>query len=205
MSDIKTFVSKFPKEFNEFVNIFKSFKINNNTQEISRETVISLVENPYLKEFIKSLTEDELIELLRMLGLKLKKKVNVKTINNKKTKISILNSIVQKMLLSGLEEEYKKQTFDLLAKMPTDKLESLDKFEKFEKSFINEIVMSVLKVKENIINEFDNITNDKTNDKNIKETDIASQIKNKFSFGNETGSVADLKHIHNNDKQNSLG
>lgn len=205
MSDIKTFVSKFPKEFNEFVNVFKSFKINNNTQEISRETAVNLVENPYLKEFIKSLTEDELIELLRMLGLKLKKKVNVKSVNNKKTKISILNSIVQKMLLSGLEEKYKKQTFDLLAKMSTDKLERLDKCEKFEKSFIDEIVMSVLKVEENIINEFDNITNDKNNDKNIKETDIVSQIKNKFSFGNETGSVADLKYIHNNDKQNSLG
>ena len=205
MSDIKTFVSKFPKEFNEFVNIFKSFKINNNTQEISRETAVNLIENPYLKEFIKSLTEDELIELLRMLGLKLKKKVNVKTVNNKKTKISILNSIVQKMLFSGLEEKYKKQTFDLLAKMPTDKLERLDKCEKFEKNFINEIVMSVLKVEENIINEFDNITNDKNNDKNIKETDIDSQIKNRFSFGNENGSVADLKHIHNNDKQNSLG
>lgn len=204
MSDIKTFVSKFPKEFNEFVNVFKSFKINNNTQEISRETVISLVENPYLKEFIKSLTEDELIELLRMLGLKLKKKVNVKTVNNKKTKLSILNSIVQKMLLSGLEEKYKKQTFDLLAKMPTDELERLEKFEKFEKSFIDEII-SVLEVKENIVNEFGNITSDKTNDKNIKETDIVSQIKNRFSFGNETGSVADLKHIHNNDKQNSLG
>ena len=52
MSDIKTFVSKFPKEFNEFVNVFKSFKINNNTQEISRETAVNLVENPYLKEFI---------------------------------------------------------------------------------------------------------------------------------------------------------
>lgn len=204
MSDIKTFVSKFPKEFNEFVNVFKSFKINNNTQEISRETVISLVENPYLKEFIKSLTEDELIELLRMLGLKLKKKVNVKTVSNKKTKLSILNSIVQKMLLSGLEEKYKKQTFDLLAKMPTDELERFDKFEKFEKSFIDEII-SVLEVKENIVNEFSNITSDKTNDKNIKETDIVSQIKNRFSFGNETGSVADLKHIHNNDKQNSLG
>lgn len=205
MSDIKTFVSKFPKEFNEFVNVFKSFKINNNTREISRETAVNLVENQYLKEFIKSLTENELIELLRMLGLKLKKKVNVKSVNNKKTKISILNSIVQKMLLSGLEEEYKKQTFDLLAKMSTDKLERLDKCEKFEKNFIDEIVMSVLKVEENIINEFDNITNDKNNDKNIKETDIVSQIKNKFSFGNETGSVADLKYIHNNDKQNSLG
>lgn len=205
MSDIKTFVSKFPKEFNEFVNVFKSFKINNNTREISRETAVNLVENQYLKEFIKSLTENELIELLRMLGLKLKKKVNVKSVNNKKTKISILNSIVQKMLLSGLEEKYKKQTFDLLAKMSTDKLERLDKCEKFEKNFIDEIVMSVLKVEENIINEFDNITNDKNNDKNIKETDIVSQIKNKFSFGNETGSVADLKYIHNNDKQNSLG
>ena len=204
MSDIKTFVSRFPKEFNEFVNVFKSFKINNNTQEISRETAVNLVENPYLKEFIKSLTEDELIELLRMLGLKLKKKVNTKTVNNKKTKLSILNSIVQKMLLSGLKEEYRKQTFDLLAKMPTDELERLDKFEKFEKSFIDEII-SVLGVKENIVDEFDNITNDKTNDKNIKETDIVSQIKNRFSFGNETGSVADLKHIHNNDKQNSLG
>lgn len=203
MSDIKTFVSKFPKEFNEFVNVFKSFKINNNTQEISRETAVNLIENPYLKEFLKALTEDELIELLRMLGLKLKKKVNVKT-NNKKTKISILNSIVQKMLFSGLEEEYKKQTFDLLAKMPTDKLERLDKFEKFEKSFIDEIVMSVLKVEENIINEFD-MTNDKNNNKNMKETDIVSQIKNRFSFGNETGNVTDLKHIHNNDKQNSLG
>ena len=89
--------------------------------------------------------------------------------------------------------------------MSTDKLERLDKCEKFEKSFINEIVMSVLKVEENIINEFDNITNDKNNDKNIKETDVVSQIKNRFSFGNETGSVADLKHIHNNNKQNSLG
>ncbi len=205
MSDIKTFVSKFPKEFNEFVNVFKSFKINNNTREISRETAVNLVENQYLKEFIKSLTENELIELLRMLGLKLKKKVNVKSVNNKKTKISILNSIVQKMLLSGLEEEYKKQTFDLLAKMSNDELERIDKCEKFEKSFIDEIVMSVLKVEENIINEFDNITNDKNNDKNIKETDVVSQIKNRFSFGNETGSVADLKHIHNNDKQNSLG
>ena len=90
MSDIKTFVSKFPKEFNEFVNVFKSFKINNNTQEISRETAVNLVENPYLKEFIKSLTEDELIELLRMLGLKLKKKVNTKTVNNKKTKKALI-------------------------------------------------------------------------------------------------------------------
>ena len=207
MSDIKTFVSKFPKEFNEFVEVFKSFKINNNTQEISRDTVINIVENPYLKEFVKTLTEDELVELLKMLGMKLKKKVITKSISNKKTKISILNSIIQKMLLSGLEKEYTKQVFSLFAKIPINELERLDKFDKFENNFINEITISILKIEKKLIDKSADIVNYKTNEeiKNNGNNDTMNQIKSRFSaFSNETGNIADLKHIHNYEKQNIL-
>lgn len=201
MNDIKIFINKFPNEFNELVDIFKQFKINNNINEVSKDEAINLVENPYLKEFLKTLNESELMELFKLLGIKLRRKINTNIFNNnKKTKISILNSVINKMLVAGLEKENEKQVFGLLATLSNNRLEEIDKIEKFEKTFVDELITSLLKINKKEIN------NSANKNVNIYDNNEAiCKIRNKFSaFNNETGNVANLRRINNDKKENIL-
>ena len=182
-SDIEVFVQKFPKEFNELVDIFKKFKLNNNTDEISREEAVNIVNNDSLKEFLRSLSEDELKELFKLLGIKLKSKVCSKT---KKTKISIINSILQKMLWSGLQKEQEDKLLTMLLKMPNDKLEQLDKYENFKDGLFDKLINRLLNVNIKQTNKVD----DKT-----KKEDIV-KIRDKFgAFSRQVGETIDLKKI----------
>ena len=187
--DIEVFVKKFPKEFNELVDIFKKFKVENNTDELSKEEAINVVQNDGLKEFLKTLNEDELKELFKLLGIKLKTKVKTKV---RKTKISIINSILQKMLLAGLQKEQEKEMLLLLAKMPTNKLEQLDKFDNFEEGLFDKLMNNLLNLnkrevqKVNVVEKNENII----------------KIKDKFNvFSKQSGETVDLKKIKTVQKQ----
>ena len=180
MSDVKGFIKKYPKEFQELVDIFKNFKLKGNSEELSQDKCFEIINNSNidssLKDMIKNMSEDELIEFFKLLGITIKKTVKNRTKMN--LKLEILKKL--KANIKGLTVEQEQQLLAMLEKIPDKVLEKLNEKDKLDLEMLKEEITLTEENTQQQAQQQDVVIQQQDNNKVIEEELLKKKLKEKL-------------------------